>query len=144
MTTLLRQKLSRVTFKALLLFISILFFTACTNLASGGKEYERITIEIDSEYYIYSCEKNFSDTNTSIQAHNAHTYLFGNIEMEAENMMRPIFDKLDDEEYRENEELSWLDWFSLLIESFKMQSNITQHAKDIEKKFGCVFIEVVE
>ncbi len=130
--------------KALLLFVSIFFLTACTNLASGGKEYERITIEVDGEHYIYSCEKNFSDANLSTQAHLSHTYLFGKIKKEAENMLRPLFDKLEDEEYIEKEELSWFDWFNLFIESFKMQSNITQHAKDIEEKFGCVYIEEVE
>ena len=130
--------------KALLLFVSIYLLSACTNLASGGKEYERITIEVDSEQYIYSCEKNFSDANLSTQAHLSHTYLFGKIEIEAENIIRPLFDKLDEADYKENEELSWFDWAKLIIESFKMQSNITQHAKDIEKKFGCVFIEEVE
>ena len=59
MTTLLRQKLLRVTLKVLLLFISILFFTAYTNIASGGEEHKRITIEVDDRYYIYSCKKLF-------------------------------------------------------------------------------------
>ena len=59
-------------------------------------------------------------------------------------MLRPLFDKLEDEDYKDKEELSWSDWFNLFIESFKMQSNITQHAKDIEEKFGCVYIEAVE
>lgn len=144
MTILLRQKLLRVRHKALLLFVFIFFLTACTNLASGGKEHERITIEVDAEQYIYSCEKNFSDTNLSTQAHLSHTYLFGKIEIEAENMLRPIFDKIEENDYKSEEEVSWLDWLNFFKEGYKMQSNITQHTKDIEEKFGCVYIEEVE
>lgn len=130
--------------KFLLLLTTLLFLSACGNFASGGKEYERITIEVDDEDYIYSCEKNFSDANISTQAHLAHTYLFEKIENESKQLLKPYFEKIVNDEYKEEDGLSWSEWINLFIESFKMQSNVKQHARDIDKKYGCILIEKVE
>lgn len=130
--------------KVLLLFISILFLSACSDFASGGKKYERITIEVDDEYYIYSCEENFTDANISTQAHLAHAYLFEKIEKEATNLFKPFMEKVINEDYKEEDGLPWSEWIKLFIESFKMQSHVKEHAKEIDKKYGCILIEKIE
>ena len=123
-----------------LLLSFLLLFSAC-NLASNGKEYRSMSIEEDDEIYLYSCEENFSDVNITIRLEQAHEYLFTAIHDESEKLVNEIFDDVLENNDTSKTEASVLDWWDYLKISYTFQSNIQTKAKEIDEKFGCVFID---
>jgi len=134
MITWVKPKLLKQMLKSFFV-LSILFFTACSN----ETKYEHIEIKEDSEIYTYSCEKNFSEFNTTVQAHKAHLFLFNVIEKESQKIVDPLFKKED-----VTEEFSFMDWIRLTKNVFTMQSNVKASAETIIDKFGCALIAVPE
>ena len=123
-----------------LLLSFLLLFSAC-NLASNGKEYRSMSIEEDDEIYLYSCEENFSDVNITIRLEQAHEYLFTAIHDESEKLVDKIFDDVLENNDTSKTEPSVFDWWKYLKMSYAFQSNIQTKAKEIDEKFGCVFID---
>lgn len=129
-----------------LLFLATLFlFTGC-NLASGGKEYERVNIEREGDVHLYSCEKDFSSESIKIQAQKADNYLFNKIEDESTNMMNYIIHDIDDK--NSSTEEGWFDevrvFFLIAKKTFEFQSNVKDSAEEIVEKFGCVYIDSID
>ena len=144
-----RQKLSKAYLSISCLLIALL--SPGCDLASGGKSYKRVVVDKEDEKHIYSCEENFSNDTIEVQAKKADEYLFNKIKESSDKLVRSIFDSVEEESKKEKPSSSWSEFirkvsfvFNYTSKTLKMQNSIKKEAKQAEKKFGCIFIDIVE
>ena len=97
-------------------------------------------IEEDDEMYTYSCQENFSDVNITIRLEQAHEYLFTAIHDESTKLVNEIFNDVLENNDTSKTEPSISDWWGYFQMSYTLQSNIQIKAKEIDVKFGCLYL----